>query len=265
MQPLISTTELEDRCDEIKLHDIRWSLTDRNNGRITYEAGHIPSAVYVDLDTDLAAAPGAGRHPLPDPKAFASTLGRLGISPSDEVVVYDDMQNTIAARMWWMLRSIGHDRVRVLDGGYQSWFDEERPVETGNFTRDSTRYPPVEFTGVALRHDLVGRPHIDGRASARYRGDHEPVDPKAGHIPGAFNLPTTGNTDADGRFLSAQTLSQRFDPVADGSVVSCGSGVTACHNALAMVIAGREMPDVYVGSFSEWSGLDLPVNTGNEP
>ena len=263
MQPLISTTELADRLDEVVLNDIRWALTDPEQGRQTYKAGHIPGAVFVDLDADLSSEPGPGRHPLPDPSEFAETLGRLGIGASDEVVVYDDMKNTVAARMWWMMRSIGHTRIRVLDGGYQRWLEEGRYVDTGDVTRTGTTYPKLEFTGVATHHDLADRPHIDARASARYRGDYEPVDPKAGHIPGAINLPATNNLDVDGRFLSANDLLRRFESVGDDAVVSCGSGVTACHNALAMVLAGLEMPNVYVGSFSEWSNLDLPVSTGN--
>ncbi len=265
MHPLISTTELAHRLDEVVLNDIRWALTDPDHGRQDYQAGHIPGAVFVDLDTDLSSEPGPGRHPLPDPGVFAQTLGRLGIGPSDEVVVYDDMNNTIAARLWWMLKSIGHDRVRVLDGGYQRWVEEGRLVERGDTTRDRTTHPQGDFAGVATRHDLAGRPHVDARPADRYRGEVEPVDPKAGHIPGAINLPATGNTGDDGRFLAADDLLQRFDQVGDGAVVSCGSGVTACHNALAMVVAGRKMPHVYVGSFSEWSNLDLPVNVGDDP
>ncbi len=265
MQPLISTNELADRLDEVVLNDIRWALTIPEHGRQTYEAGHIPTAVFVDLNTDLSSEPGPGRHPLPDQGEFARALGQLGIGRSDEVVVYDDMENMVAARMWWMLTSIGHDRIRVLDGGYQRWVQEGRPVDTGHFVRTATTYPEMEYTGVATRHDLADRPLVDARAEVRYRGDHEPVDPKAGHIPGAVNLPATDNTDETGRFLPAVDLLRRFDQIGDDAVVSCGSGVTACHNALAMVIAGREMPDVYVGSFSEWSNLDLPVSTGENP
>lgn len=265
MEPLISTNEVAERLDEVVLNDVRWALTDPQRGHQTYVAGHLPTAVYVDLDTDLAASPGAGRHPLPESTAFAKTLERLGIKPSDEVVVYDDMQNTIAARMWWMMRSIGHDRVRVLDGGYQRWVDENRQVDTGDVFRAPTSYPDVAFTGVASQEDLESRPHIDARANARYQGDFEPVDPKAGHIPGAINLPATDNVDESGRFLPTSDLSERFASIGDNAVVSCGSGVNACHNALAMVIAGLEMPDVYIGSFSEWSSLDLPVTTGPHP
>lgn len=265
MRPLISTSELASRLDEVALCDIRWALTDPDYGREDYLAGHIPGAVFVDLDTDLAASPGSGRHPLPDPRMFAETLGRLGITPADEVVVYDDMSNTIAARMWWMLKSIGHDLVRVLDGGYQRWVEEEKQIEQGDHERTRTEYPYAEFTGVATHHDLGDRPHVDARAVDRYRGDIEPVDPKAGHIPGAINLPAMGNTRDDGRFLSSTDLLRRYDRVGEGAVVSCGSGVNACHTALAMVVAGRNMPDVYVGSFSEWSNLDLPVNVGDTP
>jgi len=265
VQPLISTNELADRLDEVVLNDIRWDLTNPDHGRQTYEAGHIPGAVFVDLNTDLASESGPGRHPLPDQSEFAKSLGRLGIGRSDEVVVYDDMENMIAARMWWMLGSTGHEKVRVLDGGYQRWVEEGRPVDTGHFVRAHTTYPEIEYTGVATRHDLTDRPLVDARAEVRYRGDHEPVDPKAGHIPGAINLPAADNTDETGRFLPGVDLLSRFEQIGDDPVVSCGSGVTACHNALAMVIAGREMPDVYIGSFSEWSNLDLPVTTGDRP
>lgn len=265
MNPLITTDELSDRLREVALRDIRWALTDPNHGRATYEAGHIPGAVFVDLDTDLSAPPGPGRHPLPSPDDFAASLGRLGIGPDDEVVVYDDAGNTISTRLWWMLRSIGHEKVRVLDGGYQAWVGEDRVVETGDVAPEPVFYPVRPFTGVAAHTDLAGRPHVDARAADRYRGDIEPVDPKAGHIPGAINLPVGGNLDPDKKLLSASALRDRFESLGDDVVVSCGSGVNACHNALAMVVAGLPMPDVYVGSYSEWSRLGFDVTTGSEP
>lgn len=217
----------------------------------------------MDLDRDLASEPGPGRHPLPDPARFADTLGRLGITPDSEVVAYDDAQGTIAARLWWMLRSIGHRRSRLLDGGLQAWVDEGLPLENGTNRPTPVSYPgPVSFRGVAEREDLEGRTLVDLRATERYAGLKEPVDPKAGHIPGARSLPAEGNLASDGRFLSPLALAARYREIGSDAVVYCGSGVTACHGALAMVLAGRDMPAVYIGSFSEWSRLDLPVSTG---
>ena len=267
---IIDTETVQQNLDhpDWRIIDCRFSLADTEKGRLAYQASHLPNALYAHLDEDLSAPiiPGqTGRHPLPGAETAAQMFSKWGIDGRVQVVVYDDMKNTIAARLWWMLKSIGHDRVRVLDGGYQRWVEEGRLVERGDTTRDRTTHPQGDFAGVATRHDLAGRPHVDARAADRYRGEVEPVDPKAGHIPGAINLPATGNTGDDGRFLAANDLLQRFDQVGDGAVVSCGSGATACHNALAMVVAGRKMPHVYLGSFSEWSNLDLPVSVGKDP
>lgn len=264
--PLISVGELADRLDEIVLFDLRWSLTDPKQGRAAYGAGHIPGAVFVDLDTDLSAPTGEGRHPLPTAAEFTRTLGRLGTGPEDEIVVYDDLGGSIAARLWWMLRSIGHERSRLLDGGLGAWIDSGLQVSTEAARPRSASYPEAaDFTGVAGIDDLVGRPLIDARAPERYRGEVEPVDPKAGHIPGAVNMPTSGNLGPGGRFLDAGELAQRYRQTPEDTIVSCGSGVTACHAALALVIAGHVMPDVYIGSFSDWSRRDLPVVTGDRP
>lgn len=267
MHPLISVEELEKVRDEVVLCDIRWDLTDPNKGRATYEHGHIPGAVFVDLDADLAAPPGQdGRHPLPEAGDFAETLGSLGIHPKAHVVVYDDVSGRIAARMWWMLRAIGHETVQVLDGGYQAWIGGGKDVGIGTVTASLAHYPaPSDFAGVVGPDQLEGRVVLDARAPERYRGETEPVDPKAGHIPGALNIPTAENLAPDGRFLLATDLREVYADVANPVVVSCGSGVTACHDALAMVVAGRPLPDVYVGSFSEWSRRDLPVTTGPNP
>ncbi|HEU4318722.1 MAG TPA: sulfurtransferase [Acidimicrobiia bacterium] len=264
MHPLISPLELMRAAPPPRLCDLRWDLTDPNKGRSTYEAGHIPGAVFVDLDRDLSAPPGLdGRHPLPNPADFAVTLTRLGIAPETHVVVYDDTSGTIAARLWWMLRAIGHERVQLLDGGLEAWVAEEGPLEVGDVTVAATEYPdPLRFAGVAGYDGLSERLVVDARAPERYRGDYEPVDPKPGHIPGAINVPTAKNLDGNGRFLDPDRLEALYRAVPDGAVVSCGSGVTACHNALAMVVAGRPMPDVYVGSYSEWSRRDFPVETG---
>lgn len=267
IHPLISHEELAERLHDVVVCDLRWSLTGPDHGRAVYEEGHIPGAVFVDLDEDLAAPPGMrGRHPLPPVGEFADTLGRLGVGRRDEVVVYDDMGGAVAARMWWMLRSIDHKRSRLLDGGYKTWRDAGHPVETGWVSPASTTYPsPKAFRGVVTLDGLSGRPLIDARSPERYKGEVEPVDPKAGHIPGAVNLPFSENLEPDGKFLAPEELARRFSEVGDRAVVACGSGVNACHNALAMVAAGLEMPDVYVGSFSEWSRMGMPVRTGPEP
>lgn len=261
MAPLIPPEEIPEGAH---VFDLRWSLADPDGGRGAYLAGHLPGAVFVDLDQDLAALPSLdGRHPLPDPVDFAATLGRLGLTPSDPVVVYDDAGGSVAARFWWMLRAIGHELVWVLDGGYQAWVDSGLEIETGNVTPDPAHYPtPAAFEGVVGRDELAGRVLIDARAPERYRGDVEPIDPKAGHIPGAVNRPYSENLDESGRFLSREELAKRFEGLGDRPVVYCGSGVNACHLALAMEAAGLGMPDVYVGSFSEWSRRELPVETG---
>lgn len=267
MSPLIRVDELAESAGQFHICDLRWELTDPNKGRSTYEAGHIPGAVFVDLDTDLSGPPGdRGRHPLPNVADFAANLGRLGIAPNSHVVVYDDVGGRIAARLWWMLHAVGHHDVRVLDGGYQAWVAAEHEVATGMVSPEPTTYPvPDGFSGVVTRDQLAGRTVIDAREAERYRGDTEPVDPKAGHIPGAVNVPTSQNLDDAGRFRDARDLVTVYADVDQRPVVSCGSGVTACHDALAMVVAGHDMPDVYVGSFSEWSRLDLPVATGPNP
>lgn len=267
MHPLISVDELDELTNDVVLCDIRWDLTDPAKGRETYEKGHIPGAVFVDLDVDLSAAPGdTGRHPLPEPGEFAATLSSLGVTPDTHVVAYDDVGDRIAARMWWMLRAIGHDRVQVLDGGYQAWIDAGKDIGVGTVTASLAHYPePRAFSGTVSHDELDQRVVVDARSGERYRGEIEPVDPKAGHIPGAINIPAELNLAQDGRFLLGSELGNVYADVPDGAVVSCGSGVTACHDALAMVVAGRPMPHLYVGSFSEWSRLDLPVNTGPVP
>jgi len=264
--PLISAGELSRSLDEVQVFDLRWSLTDPDHGVRAYQEGHVPGAVFVDLDRDLAAASGEGRHPLPPVAAFVATLGRLGIAPGSAVVVYDDMAGAVAARMWWMLKSIGHPgQARVLDGGLQAWVDAGLPLDTGTVTPLPSAYPEVPgYTGVVGHDQLEGRVVADARSPERYRGDVEPVDPKAGHIPGAINYPLASNLE-DGLFRDSRELSDLYEAFPDDGVVSCGSGVNACHTALALVVAGRTLPDVYVGSFSDWSLRDLPVATGPNP
>lgn len=267
MYPLIRAEKLAAVLDDVRVCDLRWDLTDPDKGRRSYRQGHIPGAVFVDLDRDLAAPPGLiGRHPLPPIREFADTLGRLGISASTHVVVYDDASGRISARMWWMLRAIGHREVQLLDGGLEAWVETGGSLTTDDVTPAPVEYPtPDAFSHVVTHDRLGGMALVDARTPERYRGETEPVDPKAGHIPGAINIPTAENLDATGRFRSAQDLASLYSDVPHVAAVSCGSGVTACHAGLAMVLAGRPMPSVYVGSFSEWSRLDLPVNTGPNP
>lgn len=264
--PLISPEDLARRLDTVEVFDLRWSLTDPSHGVNSYRGGHIPGAVFVDLDLDLSVDQGDGRHPLPSLDVFAATLGRLGITADTPVMVYDDIEGSIAARLWWMLTSIGHRDVALLDGGLAAWSAAGLPLISGDVQPTAATYVPAhDFTGVARYHDLEGRVVVDVRAAIRYTGEHEPIDPKAGHIPGAVNLPLVDNLDVEGRFLGKTDLVERFAPVSDDPVVSCGSGVNACHTALAMRYAGLDRPDVYVGSFSDWSSRDLPVNTGPRP
>jgi len=264
--PLISAPELARRRGDVALFDLRWSLTDPDHGVRSYEEGHIPGAVFVDLEHDLAAESGDGRHPLPPVSEFVETLGRLGVEPDSDVVVYDDVAGAVAARMWWMLESIGHrGQVMVLDGGLRAWTGRDLPLAIGSVDPEPAVYPEVDgYRGVVTHDQLEGRVVADARSPERYRGEVEPVDPKAGHIPGALNYPLAENLEG-GRFRESRVLAERYRAFPDDGVVSCGSGVNACHTALALVIAGRPMPDVYIGSFSDWSRRDLPVVTGPNP
>jgi thiosulfate/3-mercaptopyruvate sulfurtransferase len=264
--PLISTEELSQSLDEVQVFDLRWSLTDPDHGVRAYREGHVPGAVFVDLDRDLAGTSGDGRHPLPPVAELVATLGGLGVAPDSAVVVYDDVAGAVAARMWWMLKSIGHPgSARVLDGGLQAWVDADLPLETGAVAPLPARYREVPgYTGVVRHDELEGRVVADVRTPERYRGEVEPVDPRAGHVPGAVNYPLSGNLEG-GLFRSSRELADVYRAFPEDGVVSCGSGVNACHTALALVVAGRPLPDVYVGSFSDWSRRDLPVTTGPNP
>jgi thiosulfate/3-mercaptopyruvate sulfurtransferase len=277
--PLISVDELAARIDEpaVRVVDVRWVLGKPGAGRAAYDAGHIPGALFLDLDTDLADPAGLGapgRHPLPDPDLFARRLGERGIGTDDLVVAYDDVGGWVAARLWWMLDDLGHDRVRVLDGGYPAWLAAGLPSTAAVTERaPATLELASRWSRVIERDDLRDRLGsvvlLDARAAARYRGDVEPVDPVAGHVPTARSAPTDGNLDADLRFRTPAELATRFaDLGADGSrevVTSCGSGTAACHHALAMRIAGVPDPTLYAGSYSDWSRSGYPVVTGDEP
>ena len=266
--PVVGPDWLEARADAV-LADVRWYL-DGRSGRHAYESGHLPGAVFVDLDTCLAGppSPAAGRHPLPDPEAFAEAMGRLGIGDHSVVVAYDDAGGTVAARLVWMLRVLGGDAA-LLDGGIDAYPGRRETAVAG---RPPARFSPRRWPADALAGiDEVTDPGlvvIDARDPARYRGEHEPVDPRAGHIPGARSLPCRENLDSAGRFLPADRLRDRFEAVGAGpkTVSYCGSGVTACHNLLAMEHAGLGRGRLYPGSWSQYSAdPDRPAEIGEPP
>lgn len=273
---LISPEALASRLSDpdLRVVDVRWLLGKPGEGQVRYDAGHLPGAIFIDLDAVLTG-PGPGRHPLPSPTDFARALGQVGVGDEHLVVAYDDVGGWVASRLWWMLENLGHERVAVLDGGYPAWVAAGLPT-----TIDAASYPPVtltlgtEWRGTVDRDTLRDRLGevvlLDARAGPRYRGEIEPIDPVAGHIPTARNAPTDGNLGEGGRFLSPEQLAERFHELAaDGSsgevVTSCGSGVSATHNALAMRVAGLPDPILYVGSYSDWSTAGYPVATGPEP
>ena len=274
--PLASCDWLREHLDdpELRVVDTRWYLGEPGKGLLRYEQGHIPGALFMDLDNDLVAPLGPGRHPLPNRDRFADLLGRQGIGNHHHVVVYDQGPGSVAARLWWMMRDVGHLRVSVLDGGYVRW-----TAMGGSTTTEAPVPVPAGFvagagpTSTIDRHGLrsrLGRLQIiDARPAERYRGDVEPIDPVAGHIPTSVSAPTDGNLTPDGCFKPPEELADRFiglglDP--DKPVVSaCGSGVTACHNILAMDLAGWPEASLYPGSWSDWSSAGFPVATGPEP
>jgi thiosulfate/3-mercaptopyruvate sulfurtransferase len=239
-----------------------------------YLAGHIPGAAFTDLDRDLSGEPGAaGRHPLPEREAFEAAMRRVGVRAASPVVIYDAADSTAAARAWWLLRYFGHPEVSVLDGGYAAWTAAGLPVETGEHTPppgDFTAVPghaPMLDAGAAVSIARTGL-LLDARAAARYRGEVEPVDAKAGHIPGAVSAPTADNVNDDGTFKSPAQLAERFAKLGAGMPrtvgVYCGSGVTAAHEVLALEVAGLPDAALYVGSWSNWiADPERPVATGN--
>jgi thiosulfate/3-mercaptopyruvate sulfurtransferase len=280
MRPLISTESLAEQMVGPKppaVLDVRWSLSGPP-ARYMYEAGHVPGAVFVDLDTDLAGPPGAGgRHPLPEPDTLQAALRRAGVRQGHPVVAYDAGDGSVAARLWWLLRWSGHDAVAVLDGGFAGWQAEGRPV--------SIDEPAVEPGDVVVRpggmpvldaDEAAALPEtgvlLDARAPQRYRGETEPIDPRAGHIPGARNAPATDHLGPDGRWLPPQELAQRFAEfgVRPGDPVGayCGSGVTATAVVLALELAGVTSASrpaaLYAGSWSHWcTDPSRPVATAS--
>jgi thiosulfate/3-mercaptopyruvate sulfurtransferase len=278
---LVSAAELAEALAQtgpempVVVCDVRSYLADHDQGAREYSEGHVPGARFVDLHRDLADVTrrGAGRHPLPAPTAFTALLGHLGITPGTHVVAYDAAAGATAARLWWMLRSIGHTAASVLDGGWRAWLAAGGAVSTDVPDVAPTEYPPAtEWTGTASADEVAAAIAagtavvVDSRAPERYRGEEEPLDPRAGHVPGAVNVFHVANIDSDGRFRRGADLADRFAAVGTAPIVYCGSGVTACHNLLAMDIVGVPGGRLYPGSWSEWSSdPERPGAVGPEP
>lgn len=274
MQPIIQPDAL---TELVKTTDV--VIIDAGN-MVSYAMQHLKGAIHADLNADLANVPEnpsyGGRHPLPDPASFGDVLGRLGITPDSHVVVYDDKNGALAAaRFWWMLRAAGHEKVQALNGGVTAAAKagfvlsdlNEIAIPTERYLFADWKLPLAFIDEVEAAALSDGMAVIDVRAAARYRGETEPIDLVAGHIPGAINIPFETNLDAEGFFLPADELAQKYTDALQGvspkdAIVHCGSGVTACHALLAMDYAGLPMPKLYVGSWSEWSsnGKQIAVN-----
>jgi thiosulfate/3-mercaptopyruvate sulfurtransferase len=278
--PLITTGDLAWRGGraDLQIVDVRWYLDPAKNGRRAYEAGRIPGALFMDVEEDLSGPGGArggalGRHPWPPPEQVARVMGRAGIDAGTDVVAYDDQGGAVAARLWFVLRAHGHPRVAVLDGGIPKWIAEGRPLESGPPPPPPTPrtfVPRFRSESVVTKAEVAsgssGGPLLDARAPERYRGEVEPIDPRPGHIPGALNAPyalnlTPGPVPV---FLPPEDLRTRYgDLLSEGAspVVYCGSGVTACHDLLALDVLGIQ-GRLYAGSWSEWSADPrLPAET----
>ncbi|HYN12172.1 MAG TPA: sulfurtransferase [Burkholderiales bacterium] len=261
---LISTGELEKNLPRWRVFDCRHDLAKPDLGESQYREGHIPGALFAHLERDLSGRKSGknGRHPLPDPQDFEKWLEKTGLTPKDQAVCYDAGNGSMAARLWWMLRWIGHENVAVLDGGLAKWTKEGRPV-----TIAVPLFTPLNYP-ISLRKDLAVDAGtieknlrklflLDARAPARYRGEQEPIDPVAGRIPGAKNRFNSENLSAQGTFKDAAELKKDFETMLGGRSPSeivhyCGSGVAACHNLLAMEVAGLPGGKLYAGSWSEW-------------
>ncbi len=276
--PLVSVDWLADHLTDpdLRIADVRWSLAPPP-GRERYAAGHLPGATFLDADQELSSpGDGPGRHPIPSQGKLACVLGRVGIGDGTPVVAYDDAGGSIAARLWWLFRHFGHDGAcAVLDGGIQAWTDAGLPLST-----EAAVYPSATWTPAAAATDTVDAATIatmldgqavlmDARAPERYQGDTEPIDPRAGHIPGAMSAPWAANLGQDGRFLSSDALRERFRALGAGdrpTVAYCGSGLSATHDLLALELAGIRGGLLYEGSWSDWSSdAARPAAVGETP
>lgn len=277
IDPRELTTLLRRQAPQILIADCRYSLTDPTAGAKAYEQGHIPGAVYVDLGELLSETTTGmnGRHPLPDPQTFADGLAALGVSHDTLVVAYDAEDAMFAARLWWMLRWIGHEKVRVLDGGLRAWTEAGGELSTdtavrerGNIGLRHRAMPTATFSDVRRNLETREKQLLDARSPDRYRGENETIDPIGGRIPGALNRFFKSNLGPDGRFKPAEVLREEFravlgDVSPENVIHQCGSGVSACHNLLAMEVAGLPGGTLYPGSWSEWCRQrDVPVERG---
>jgi thiosulfate/3-mercaptopyruvate sulfurtransferase len=261
--PLVSGADLQRHLEEVRIVDVRWYLDRSKSGQAAYEAGHLPGAVWLDIDTDLSepATPSAGRHPLPSPEHFAAALARVGITEGTPVVAYDDAGGSTAARLWWLLHALG-EPVAVLDGGLAAW--------PGEVTTDVPTWPPTPRAPREWPAQHFVPPDgfaghvLDARSTERYAHGDPAIDPRPGHIPGARSAPWTQNLDEAGHFRRPSELRALYADVLDGPIVAyCGSGVTACHDLLALEVAGASDLALYPGSWSQW-GADpsRPTETG---
>ncbi|MEM8843975.1 MAG: sulfurtransferase [Pseudomonadota bacterium] len=276
---IISADELAEiiNQDKVRIFDCRFSLKDPQGGLKSYQSGHIPNAQFADMDTQLSSAmsPTSGRHPLPNADHFIKQLCDWGVSNDTQVIAYDDMNGAFAARLWWMMRWVGHNKVAVLNGGLDKW------TEQGcSLTQDTVEFPKSDFSGEANMDWLVDIDTvrsqleagkitlIDARSADRFTAKDQNTDPVPGHIPGATNLPFGGNLASDGLMQAPEAIKQRFenaikDRPHDDVVNMCGSGVTACHNLLAQAVAGMPPMKVFIGSWSQWiKDPSRPVATG---
>ena len=253
---------------DVVVFDCRFALTDPAAGRNAYCAGHIPGAHYIDLDSDLSAAAGehGGRHPLPQPDEFAATLARFGVGLATDVVVYDDSRLAFASRLWWMMRALGYRPPRLLNGGLAAWLAHGGELQTEIPEAEACEPPAlapyrqqVDIDGLR-EAQMAGAMLIDSREAARYQGLEEPIDPVAGHIPGAINRPWQGVTNAEGRVQSAAELRRHWGDALDAEqlVVYCGSGVSACVNLFSLALLGRDDAILYGGSWSDWCSYLKP-------
>lgn len=284
--PLISVSDLKRQLDDssdagvdrrVLIFDCRFQLDKPEWGQTAFQESHIPGAQFLDLDKDLSSPvqPGVtGRHPLPQPQTLVSCLREKGVNESSVVVVYDDGPGYFAARAWWLLRWLGHVNVKVLDGGFKAWQAEGGEIASGSAERQAAgNFQARVESGMVVTVDEVmtslntsSLTLIDARAPARFRGEVEPIDPVAGHIPGAVCLPCNENVDQQGRFLTSAALAERIGALGQAAdrVCYCGSGVTACHNILSAAVAGLPLPRLYAGSWSEWiTESDRPIATGD--
>ena len=276
---IISAQQLKEiiNNDNVRVIDCRFSLKDPQGGLKCYQSGHLPNAQFADMDTQLSSAmtETSGRHPLPDVDVFIDQLKQWGINNDTQVIAYDDISGAFAARLWWMMRWLGHDKVAVLDGGMKQWTDAGYEL-----TQDNVEFPKGDFMGAAKMEwladiDSVQREIaenkmilIDARAADRFTGKDQNTDPVPGHIPGACNLPFAGNLTKEGLFESPENIKQRYANVLQNQPLTnvtnmCGSGVTACHNLLALEIAGFAPTKIFIGSWSQWiRDPSRPVATG---